>query len=462
MTLLNKHVAAIAARMMTWEVTTAFDGTLTEKELRKRFDDEFRDVRTDKMAEIRGSCDFRCGEDCGELLSNRVFFWPLVSFNATDGRKHRFLVSVADEPLIDYRKKFDRCLPRQVALYAVADKILRGEWENCEAVCHDDCNENRFETRLGSFACADNVFEYSPIVENGNLLLVALWNKVLYVLVFVNGRLCHWSEDFGYGDSFDERCRVRVERFKSFLKSDDLFANTGALDVGFSNVFNEVYMCCDCLADMDELFRVGVRDPFWQHLDLDKCESMKPCEKRRWTLCVASLLALCTALTLMCGNSWIWNRSLEWWRSWNGEGLAHGISSIAPVELSLPAVRDLELLAWAKGHGDWTIAKRNVNRGESLEGSVGAVEESSEQRRKFLQNSRCGCDASAITLLGIVGGRAALVATADGEMKTLSLGDSLYSYRVKRIGMDDIVLRCGGKEVRYEIGSKKISKISSR
>ena len=424
--------------MMTWEVTTAFDGTLTEMELRKRFDEEFRDVWTDKMPKIRGSRDFRCGEDCGDLLSNQVFFWPLVSFNATDGRKHRFLVSVADEPLAGYRKKFDRCLPRQVALYAVADKILRGEWENCEAVCRDDCNENRFETRLGSFACADNVFEYSPVVENGNLLLVALWNNVLYVLVFVKGRLCHWSEDFGYGKSIDERCRVRVERFKSFLKSDDLFAN--ASDASAKGAFNEVYMCCDCLSNMDELFREGVRDPFWRHLDLDKCETMKPCEKRRWMLCFALLFALCMALALMCGNSWMWNRSLEWWRSWNGDGLAHGIPYIAPVELSLPAAHDLEMLAWAKGHRDLLPAKWGRLRD-------GAADEPTGR----LQNSRCSCDSSAIKLLGIVGGRAALVTTAAGEMKTLSLGDSLYSYRVKRIGMDDIVLRCGGKEVRYAV-----------
>ena len=75
-----KKVAPVAARMMTWEVTTAFDGTLTETELRKRFDEDFRDV-------------FNAGFADGECA---VFFWPLVSFNASDGRKHRYLVAVAD------------------------------------------------------------------------------------------------------------------------------------------------------------------------------------------------------------------------------------------------------------------------------------------------------------------------------------------------------------------------------
>ena len=396
MTLLNTHVAAIAARMMTWEVTTAFDGTLTETELRKRFDDDF------------------CGafkEGCDERDSfNQVFFWPLISFNATDGRKHRYLLATADETLAGYRKKFDRCLPRQVALYAMADQVLRGE----------------------------NTEKNAP--EDGDLLFVALWNNVLYVLVFVKGRLCHWSEDFGYGESIDERCRLRVERFKSFLKSDDLFANSGASSSVFPVAFSEVYVCCDHLTNMDEFFRDGVRDPFWRHLDLDACESMKPCEKRRWTLCFA-LFALCTVLALTCGSSWTWNRSLEWLRSWNGDAL--GTSNVAPVELSLPAAHDLEMLAWAKGHRDLLPAKW----GRLRDGTA-------DEPRGRLQHSRCSCDSSAVKLLGIVGGRAALVTTAAGEMKTLSLGDSLYSYRVKRIGMDDIVLRCGGKEVRYAVQAR--------
>ena len=233
---LNKRIAAVSARMMTWEVLTAFDGTLTETELRKRFDEDFQDA-------------------CVSGVENRVFFWPLISFNATDGRKHRFLVSEANEPLACYRKKFDRCLPRQIALYAVSDKILRGEWDSYRAIesafAESACNES------GSEYCSANF----PVAEDGNLLLVALWNSVLYVLVFVKGRLCHWSEDFGYGDSIDERCRNRVERFKSFLKTDDLFANADVASA--KSLFSEVYVSCNHLTDMDELFRTGARDPFW-------------------------------------------------------------------------------------------------------------------------------------------------------------------------------------------------------
>jgi hypothetical protein len=437
---LNKRITAVSARMMTWEVLTAFDGTLTETELRKRFDDDFSEAFEDDVNALGDSNANRVG-CCDvfekELRADRVFFWPLISFNATDGRKHRFLVSVANEPLACYRKKFDRCLPNQVALYAIADKILRGEWNYRCATA---------EGFFGESACDESGFKnqsaISSAAEDGNLLLVALWNNVLYVLVFVKGRLCHWSEDCGYGDSIDERCRNRVERFKSFLKMDDLFANAG--EASAKSSFGEVYVCCNHLTDMDELFWAGARDPFWRLLDLDKCCTMKACEKRRWAMRLTMLLTLCMALALTCGNSGLWNCPWEWLRSWNGEAIADGVSKVAPVELSLPAAHDLEKLAWAEGHRDMLPAKWGRLRGDA------AVDEP----RGRLQNSRSGCDSSAITLLGIVGGRAALVVTAAGEMKTLSQGDSLFSYRVKAIGMGDVVLRCGGKEVRYAIRAR--------
>ena len=175
----KKRIAPVAARMMTWEVTTAFDGTFTETELHKRFDEDFRDVF---------------------VTESRVFFWPLVSFNASDGRKRRYLVVVADEPLENCRKKFDCCLPKQIALYGIADKILRGKWDGVD------------------------------VAENGNLLFVALWKHRLYILVFMEGRLCHWSEEYGYGESLDGACRERVARFKEFLKADELFAKMNGVE----------------------------------------------------------------------------------------------------------------------------------------------------------------------------------------------------------------------------------------
>ncbi|SHK19513.1 hypothetical protein [Fibrobacter sp. UWB12] len=392
----TRRIAPVAARMMTWEVTTAFDGTLTETELQKRFDEDCRNA-------------FGANPVDGKCAKNRVFFWPLVSFNASDGRKHRYLVSIANEPLECYRKKIDCCLPRQIALYAIADKILRGGWNGVECSKCDDM-------------CAGHA---EDCAENGNLMLVALWKSVLYILVFAKGRLCHWSEEFGYGDCIDERCRNRVKRFKSFLKTDELFASSG--------LFGEICICCDETWNMKTLFQLGAKDPFWNGLDLDECQSMKPCEKRRWSMCALMLLSLGLLLAMFFGRSVV----------------MHPNKDIPAVELSSPAARDLELLAWAEGHRDLLPAKWNLGRA-----SV-AYDEMSGSRR----TSRSACDSLECKLLGIVGGRVALMKTAMGETKTLSVGDSLLSYRVKEIGGNEVVLRCGRKEVRYEIESPKVSSI---
>lgn len=385
----KKRIAPVAARLMTWEVTTAFDGTLTETELRKRFDEDFRDV-------------FNAGFADGECA---VFFWPLVSFNASDGRKHRYLVAVADEPLENYRKTFDRCLPKQIALYAMADKVLRGEWEGVNGLkCDEICVGRGGECVEFDKNCA----------ENGNLLFVALWEHCLYILVFMEGRLCHWSEEYGYGEVFDDTCRERVARFKEFLKADELFAK-----------MNDVGEFGEDSPKMDELFQVAVRDPFWCGKDLDECDSMKSCEQRRWVMSAVALLVFCTCVFAMCGGS------LDLYAKFFDDDLRNSFVDVAPVELSQPAARDLEMLAWAEGHrgllpAKWTIGRAGLS-------------------------SRGACDSSEFSLLGIVGGRVALVKTSAGETRTLSVGDSLSRYRVKRIGMNDVVMRCGRKEVRYAV-----------
>lgn len=432
MFLLNNHIAAVSARMMTWEVTTSFDGTLTENELQKRFEEDFGNLFGMRNEENCDVCDTG-------VRANRVFFWPLVSFNASDGRKHRYLVAIANEHLANYRKKYDRCLPRQILFYAVADKILRGEAVDEVAIdIHANCNA-KWNIADGSFAdafainnAAESLVSEIGVEENvandGNLLLVALWKNVLYILVFAKGRLCHWSEESGYGVCFDERIAVRVHRFKEFLKADELFVSVGS--------FAEIFICCDVLSNMETLFRTAAKDPFWRGLDLDKSESLKPCEKRRWTMCASGLLMLGLTLAFFCNDSWNWRRL------WTlGHGRVAEFSNVAPVELSSPAARDLEMLAWAEGHRDLLPAKWNLGRNLSAEGLFGKP------------RSRRACDSLDYKLLGIVGGRVALMESATGESKMLSVGDSLLKYRVKDIGKNEVVLRCGRKEVRYEIGT---------
>lgn len=420
----KKRIAPVSARMMTWEVTTSFDGTLTEMELRKRFDEDFGNVFGVREDESRETFDTG-------MRAGRVFFWPLVSFNASDGRKHRFLVAMANESLASCRKKFDRCLPQQIALYAVADKVLRGEQRNGIVTdIHANCSEN--ERAAESLAVESDVEE--NVADDGNLLLVALWNNILYILVFMKGRLCHWSEELGYGDCFDERIAERVQRFKEFLKADELFASAGA--------FGEVFVCGDNVPDTKILFQIGAKDSFWRDLDLDESESMKPCDKRRWTMCALMLLTLGLSFAFFSGDSWVMRNVRE---------LCDAVPAkeMAPVELSLPAERDLEKLAWAEGHRDLLPAKWTQGRDGSADGSFG------------VRRSRWTCDSLDCKLLGIVGGRVALMKTAAGETKTLSVGDSLLKYRVKEIGQNEIVLRCGRKEVRYEIESPNVSSMAA-
>ncbi len=400
----KKRIAPVAARMMTWEVTTSFDGTLTETELRKRFDEDFREV-------------FNAGFADGECA---VFFWPLVSFNASDGRKHRYLVAVADEPLENYRKTFDRCLPKQIALYAIADKILRGEWDGEYCL---KCDE----------ACAECGGECAEVADNGNLLFVALCEHCVYILVFMEGRLCHWSEEYGYGETFDDACRERVARFKEFLKADELFAKMN--DVG-------EFVCCEKVGTVEEslhvkdLFQVAARDPFWCGKDLDACDSMKPCERQRWTVRAVAVLILCVAIFAICDDM----TDALYAKIIDGES-RNSFVDVPPVELSQPAARDLEMLAWAEGHRDllpskWTLGRAGLAGNDAF---------------GYRRISRGTCDSSEFSLLGIVGGRVALVKTSAGETKTLSVGDSLSRYRVKQIGMNDVVMRCGRKEVRYAL-----------
>ena len=382
--------------MFTWELTTAFDGTISESELRKRFDDEFAGL-------------------LAEPHSDFVFFWPLVSFNASDGRKHRYLVVKSRESLEKYRQKFERCLPQQVALYAIADKILRGERDS-GLTCED-------KSASGNAAAVDCA------CSNGNLMLVALWKNCLYILVFVKGRLCHWSEELGYGESFDERATERVARFKAFMKADEMFAGEEA--------FGESYVDCDESVNMETLFQIGAKDPFWRGLDLDQSESMKPCKKRRWAMSAAMLLMLGLALALFSDDSWVMRNIRGLY------GNAAPENDVPPVELSSPAARDLELLAWAEGHRDLLPAKWAHGDGFAEGANMFGT-----------RRSWNACDSLDYKLLGIVGGRVALLKTAAGESKTVSVGDSVLRYHVTKIGMNEVVLRCGRKEVRYEVGTR--------
>jgi len=421
--------------MWTWELTTAFDGVLTAAELQKCFEEEFRsafenadfcdvgstNIGEDSYTEKKPGCE---KDNLGyKDFAGRVSFWPLVSFNASDGRKHRYLVAFPDESLLCYRKHYDRCLPRQVALYFIADKILRGEWED---FC-DEKQESHCCFAVNNDADGANA-SVASIPLDGNLMLVALWKNILYIIVFAKGRLCHWSEESGYGDCFDEHCQNRVERFRTFLKNDEFFSDV--------KVLGEAFVQCDGLANMDNLFYGVTRDSFWRRLDLDACETMKACKKRRWSFLIVFLAALCCFLSLM-------NKNL--FKIFGENGMQKDdVAFVLPVELTPPSERDLEMLAWADGHANMDLARRHVWRTDSLNFV--------EQGNNRIPQKRCGT--LDFKLLGIVGARAILAESPAGVTRTLKKDDLLMSYRVVKIGRNDVVLRCGRREVRYEVGAR--------
>ena len=149
-----------------------------------------------------------------------------------------------------------------------------------------------------------------------------------------------------------------------------------------------------------------------------------------------ALFVCCACVFAMCGGS----LNLLCAKFFDDE-LRNSFVDVAPVELSQPAARDLEMLAWAEGHRDLLPAKWTLGRAGFVDGVAS----------RSWRTSRGTCDSSEFSLLGIVGGRVALVKTSAGETKTLSVGDSLSRYRVKQIGMNDVVMRCGRKEVRYAL-----------
>lgn len=163
-------------------------------------------------------------------------------------------------------------------------------------------------------------------------------------------------------------------------------------------------------------------------------------------MCALMLLTLGLSFAFFSDGSWVMRNVREW------RGEAVPAKDVAPVELSLPAEHVLEKLAWAEGHRGLLPAKWTHGRDGSAKGLFG-------NRR-----SRWACDSLDSKLLGIVGGRAALMKTAAGETKMLLVGDSLLKYRVKEIGKNEIVLRCGRKEVRYEIGDDApiVSQVGAR
>lgn len=349
----------VEAKLLTWECMTTFDEIPVQAELENLFEKEF--PRT-----------------CLRLHECGGFFriWHLVSFNSAEGRRSRFLVALVESPLENSR----RALPRQIWLSAAADQMIRALPES------------------------DNA---------GNYLCYAHAEGRLCVLVFFEGRLCHWSEDIvGPYAKLD----LALSRFRRFLESDALFSR--------AKHFEEINLLENVESDFSQaLFKRASRDSFWRGCDLRKPEGNAT---KDFAAFAGAMLGRRTfwlvilALVLLLGKFWTLGEKL------NRDSLLN-LNDVVPPELSMPEISLLE---------------------------VAAEETSAEKPREISvpRERKQQCVLPELFLKGVVGETFAVVAVA-GESREVSTGDSLGPFEVRAVGRDQIVLACGDSSIVKKVGS---------
>ena len=340
-----RRARAVRAKMFTWEVVTDFDCDAPQESLEEAFAKEF--------PEVQGSC---------------VAFWKMVSFNAADGRKHRYLVAVTDVELVG-RKSRGRTLPESIGLYALADREMR----SC------DCG--------------------------GNMRFAAVVDGVLHILVFLEGRLCHWSEENGYGGDSAELVAERLERFDAFLAKDPLFSRTSAFDLRF---YPEAAF---------GMFAEAARDPFWKRLDLYGSRTAGLHVGTPVMLFALAAVATVGLVTVYPAQ---------------GEACEDCTLAAAP---ELSAVPD-EIL----GDGLWTMgpAEPKLSQVRAVPGRG--------------NTPPSACDLPALAIQGTVDGKLAQAKIA-GEVRWLAVGDSVGAFAVASIGSDRVQFVCNDKAVEVLNGS---------
>lgn len=365
------RVAAVDAHLWTWEVVTGFDGVLDKKTLHARFAEEFP-----KVAEA-------CRN--GECAAGPVFR-EMVCFNSSDGRKHRYLVMRPGVSLDAYRNNYDHVLPNVAELYGYADKLMReGE---CAA---------------------------------GNCRFAFLAGGALYILVFFEGRLCHWTCE---PDCDAAAAGERLERFDEFLKRDDLFSR--------AETWDKQLLCIDGAeaGEHREWWRRACKDPFWKAVDLDECSGLKPCAKRKVALFAFAVLALALVLAFACGANFFDNE-IAYTRPAPDLSpvpeYAFGDGGAEPYE-----TESVEKFYEEKSHTN--IALANVEPAE---------------QEPTVSDTVPQCAAPAIKLYGVVEGRLVQASVDGGERVWLRMGDFIGGYELESIGKDYGVFACG--ETRVEV-----------
>jgi hypothetical protein len=356
--------------MFTWEVVTDFEGEVSNESLESSFARDFPEMQC------------------------RPAFWKMISFNAADGRRHRYLVAVPDAAREscerDSRGKQSRgrALPESIGLFALADKEIR----SC------DCG--------------------------GNMRFAAVVDGVLYILVFMEGRLCHWSEENGYGGNSAALVEERLERFDTFLEKDPLFSRAESRAGRYADTFATRFVPDATFA----LFAVAARDPFWKGLDLFDVGSAGA--KASLTP-VRMLLLACIALP----------------GAWEAAQLAAGDSNNVEAPGTAP---ELDAPPQAvPGEGAWVMKPAVVSAGiagadipNKNRAGIPHLNMNRAAMDRLTASPAPPCSPPAISIQGTIDGKLAQAREAGGEIRWLGIGDSVGAYAVASIGRDRVHLVC--------------------
>jgi hypothetical protein len=314
--------SSIEASLFTWEYVSPFDEIPDMRVVYRVFEREFR---------------------------NHFRLLHLVSFNSGEQCCSRYLVVMPEKPLPHARR---RLLPRQIAFLAAADRAIR--------------------------------MQKKVLNHSGNFLCYAAENEKFKVIVFFEGRLCHWSESELKEPSV-ENIKSELERFRRFLKTDSLFSR--------AEVFAEVYVESINRSDL----RKAARDPLWRNVDLRMKSKVKARMVKGW--CVLAILILLALGKMM-------NVALQ-------ESGAE-IPDVAPVALEEPPA--------------WSESTEPVAKVDVLPINAGA-----KTPRCVLPNFK---------MKGVIAAKLMIIEVA-GASSTVLLNDSLGTFKVYSIGRDGVDLVCG-------------------
>ena len=362
-----KGVEPEEVRLFTWEVATNYDDVPSSKDLEEAFAREFPET---------------CSRMKESVPPRRFVAWPLISFNASEGRLSRYLVTVEEAS-----EKGRRRLPRQIWRYGLADRTIR---------------------KMG----ADQV----PEDNSGNYLCYGLDGDEIYLMVFFEGRLCHWLEEQLVVESGEARALAferRVERFRRFLRADSLFSRAQAFaEVALEGGFSE------------RLFKAAASDSFWQRRLF--CDKDKASRKRGRHRDFSRSGPVYKGLVGK-GLAWLVVAGALAWFGLPGKSSDCDLEDVAPVEL-IPAPEFVE------------VAEPRGNIDE-------------KPQKSYAETPRCVLPE--LRVMGVIDGKLATVSLDTGLVKTrmlLAVGDSLGNYRVRSVEHGVVALECGTAVVERSVG----------